>query len=227
MTDRFTVLIADFLDETSIESAILDDIARIVMAQAKDETELADHLPEADAILLFHDISILGEHEFRARAALPVRGPRRRRLQQRRPGGRDQARRDRLQRARLRHRGGRRPRDHVSAGDRAPAGPLAYGDSRRDVGLPDGRGHPRLRGKTFGVVGCGRIGTATALRAKALGLDVVFFDPYLRQGMDKALGVRRVYSARRIARAEPFRQPSLLSGCDDTTHDQCADSGAR
>ena len=54
-------------------------------------------------------------------------------------------------------------------------------------------GAPRLRGKTFGVVGCGRIGTATALRAKALGLDVVFYDPYLRQGVDKALGIRRVY----------------------------------
>jgi phosphoglycerate dehydrogenase-like enzyme len=54
-------------------------------------------------------------------------------------------------------------------------------------------GAPRLRGKTFGLVGCGRIGTAAALRAKALGLDVVFYDPYLRQGMDKALGIRRVY----------------------------------
>jgi phosphoglycerate dehydrogenase-like enzyme len=43
------------------------------------------------------------------------------------------------------------------------------------------------------VVGCGRIGTAAALRAKALGLEVVFFDPYARQGMDKALGIRRVY----------------------------------
>jgi phosphoglycerate dehydrogenase-like enzyme len=54
-------------------------------------------------------------------------------------------------------------------------------------------GTPRLRGKTFGVVGCGRIGTAAALRAKALGLDVVFYDPFLRQGMDKALGIRRVF----------------------------------
>jgi C-terminal binding protein len=44
------------------------------------------------------------------------------------------------------------------------------------------------------VVGCGRIGTAAALRAKALGLDVVFYDPYLRQGMDKALGIRRVFA---------------------------------
>ena len=54
-------------------------------------------------------------------------------------------------------------------------------------------GAPRLRGKTFGVVGCGRIGTAAALRARALGLDVVFYDPYLRQGMDKALGIRRAH----------------------------------
>ena len=64
MSDRFTVLIADFLDETSIESAILDDIARIVMARARDETELAEYLPQADAILLFHDISIVGEPSF-------------------------------------------------------------------------------------------------------------------------------------------------------------------
>ena len=72
MSDRFTVLIADFLDETSIESAILDDIARIIMARARDETELAEYLPEADAILLFHDISIVGEPSFSLRRAAGV-----------------------------------------------------------------------------------------------------------------------------------------------------------
>jgi D-3-phosphoglycerate dehydrogenase/C-terminal binding protein len=50
----------------------------------------------------------------------------------------------------------------------------------------------RLRGRTLGIVGLGRIGTATAIRAKALGLDVSFFDPYVRDGADKAIGVRRV-----------------------------------
>src|SRR5262249_56104797 len=44
-------------------------------------------------------------------------------------------------------------------------------------------GTPRLRGKTFGVIGCGRIGTATARRAQAMGLDVVFYDPFLRPRM--------------------------------------------
>jgi len=50
----------------------------------------------------------------------------------------------------------------------------------------------RLRGRTFGIVGLGRIGTATALRARALGMDVVFYDPYKPAGSEKALGIRRV-----------------------------------
>lgn len=53
---------------------------------------------------------------------------------------------------------------------------------------------PRLRGQVFGIVGCGRIGTAVALRAKAFGFDVVFYDPYVPDGLEKALGVRRAES---------------------------------
>ena len=44
----------------------------------------------------------------------------------------------------------------------------------------------------FGIIGLGRIGSATALRAKALGMDVAFYDPYKPDGYDKALGIRRV-----------------------------------
>ncbi len=50
---------------------------------------------------------------------------------------------------------------------------------------------PRLRDRGFGIVGCGRIGTATALRAKAFGFDVGFFDPHLPDGVEKALGISR------------------------------------
>jgi len=50
----------------------------------------------------------------------------------------------------------------------------------------------RLRGRVFGVIGLGRIGTAAALRAKAHGMEVVFYDPYVPDGKDKALGMRRV-----------------------------------
>ena len=50
----------------------------------------------------------------------------------------------------------------------------------------------RLRGRVFGIIGFGRIGKATALRAKALGLEVIFYDPYVPDGTDKSLGVRRI-----------------------------------
>jgi len=50
----------------------------------------------------------------------------------------------------------------------------------------------RLRGRTFGIVGLGRIGTAAALRAKAFGMEVLFYDPYKPDGWDKSLGAGRV-----------------------------------
>jgi phosphoglycerate dehydrogenase-like enzyme len=49
----------------------------------------------------------------------------------------------------------------------------------------------RLRERVFGIVGLGAIGTATALRAKAFGFRVRFYDPYLPRGARKALGVER------------------------------------
>jgi phosphoglycerate dehydrogenase-like enzyme len=49
----------------------------------------------------------------------------------------------------------------------------------------------RLSLCTFGIVGLGRIGTAAALRAKAFGMNVVFYDPNKPNGSDLALGIRR------------------------------------
>jgi C-terminal binding protein len=45
--------------------------------------------------------------------------------------------------------------------------------------------------QTFGIVGMGRIATAVALRAKAFGFRVVFYDPYLPNGVELGLGVER------------------------------------
>jgi phosphoglycerate dehydrogenase-like enzyme len=58
----------------------------------------------------------------------------------------------------------------------------------------------RLRTQVLGIVGLGRIGTATALRAKAFGFRVVFFDPYVPRGIHKAVGVERVDSLEELLR---------------------------
>jgi phosphoglycerate dehydrogenase-like enzyme len=49
----------------------------------------------------------------------------------------------------------------------------------------------RLRGREFGIIGLGRIGTATALRAKAFGMNVIAYDPYVSRGAEIALGIDR------------------------------------
>ena len=49
----------------------------------------------------------------------------------------------------------------------------------------------RMADCTFGVIGLGRIGTATARRAKAFDMDVTFYDPYQPNGVELALGIRR------------------------------------
>jgi C-terminal binding protein len=40
----------------------------------------------------------------------------------------------------------------------------------------------------------GRVGTAVALRAKAFGFNVIYYDPYLPDGVEKSLGITRLYS---------------------------------
>ena len=193
MPDRPTVLIADFLDETSIESAVLGDVAELVMAMATDESQLATHLPRADAIIVFHDLSILGEASF-------ALAPRCRGVVRAGVGYNnidlEAATRHDVVVCNVPDYGTEEVADHAIMFLLALVRKLLPSHSAIRAGTWDYRtamGAPRLRGKTFGVVGCGRIGTATALRAKAMGLDVVFYDPYLRQGMDKALGIRRVY----------------------------------
>lgn len=50
----------------------------------------------------------------------------------------------------------------------------------------------RLRNCNAGIVGFGRIGKAVALRLKAFGVNVYFYDPYEKSGIDKSLGVIEV-----------------------------------
>ncbi|XP_068070545.1 C-terminal-binding protein 2a isoform X2 [Danio rerio] len=55
-------------------------------------------------------------------------------------------------------------------------------------------GAARIRGETLGLIGFGRSGQAVAVRAKAFGFNVIFYDPYLQDGLERSLGVQRVYT---------------------------------
>ncbi|XP_047677458.1 C-terminal-binding protein 2a isoform X2 [Tachysurus fulvidraco] len=55
-------------------------------------------------------------------------------------------------------------------------------------------GAARIRGETLGLIGFGRTGQAVAVRAKAFGFNVIFYDPYLQDGLERSLGVQRVYT---------------------------------
>lgn len=72
----------------------------------------------------------------------------------------------------------------------------------------------RIQGAVFGCLGLGRIGTATALRAKAFGWRVIFYDPVLPNGIDKALQIERVRTIEEL-----FDKSSVLSvHCPATRH---------
>lgn len=69
--------------------------------------------------------------------------------------------------------------------------------------------HPlalRLSEAKLGIVGLGRIGTAMTLRCKAFGMDVTFYDPYMSNGSELALGIKRVDTLEAL-----FEQSDIIS----------------
>jgi C-terminal binding protein len=193
MSPAHTVVVADFLEDDGVEAPILRDLARVVLARAHDEAELIPHLAEADAILLFHNISRIGEDGF-------AHAPRCRCVVRAGVGYNnvdlEAARRHGVIVCNVPDYGTEEVADHAIMFLLAIARRLIPCHTAIRSGewhYQTAHGTPRLRGKTLGIVGCGRIGSATALRARALGLEVVFFDPYVEEGRDKALGIRRVY----------------------------------
>src|SRR5258706_6022169 len=65
------------------------------------------------------------------------------------------------------------------------------------------RPFPRLKGQTLGVLGFGRIGSATAAKARGLGLEVIAYDPYVPAQTIEAQGVQAV-DADRLWRTADF-----------------------
>ncbi|MEO6808932.1 MAG: C-terminal binding protein, partial [Isosphaeraceae bacterium] len=59
MPSSFHVVITDFLDDATVETPVLGEIARITLAGAHDEVGLAPHLPDADALIVYHEVPML------------------------------------------------------------------------------------------------------------------------------------------------------------------------
>lgn len=216
MSAPFTVVVSDFLEEPEVEEPILRDVARLVLARATDEQALARFAPEADAFLTFHDIGRIGEATF-------ALAPRCKGVVRAGVGYNnidlDAAARHGVVVCNVPDYGTEEVADHAILFLLAVARRLIPCHSAIRAGTwhyASAVGTPRLRGKTFGIVGCGRIGSATALRAKALGLDVVFYDPLVKHGVDKALGVRRVETLDELLAQSHF--VSLHCYLDATTH---------
>ncbi len=72
----------------------------------------------------------------------------------------------------------------------------------------------RLQGATFGILGLGRIGTAVALRAKAFGFHVLFYDPYKPNGTDRSLMIEQTRSLTELFRRSSVQRPLSLHARD-------------
>lgn len=193
---QFHVVVTDFIHPPlAHEERILGDIARLSAPFAYSEADLVGKIEDADAIMLYHFISLTRQTISRLKhCKLIVRCG---------------AGFDNVDLGAAREQG-------IVVANVPDYGTEEVADSAigmmltltRGVHLMNSRGlrgagawsyeqvvplH-RLRQQVFGIVGLGRIGIATALRARALGMRVVFFDPYVIDGRDKSIGVERMES---------------------------------
>jgi D-3-phosphoglycerate dehydrogenase/C-terminal binding protein len=194
MSNRLKVVITDLITEPlDFERQVLGDVADVIALGAMSESELVGKIEDADAIMVYHYFRFSRESIDRLQHCKAIV----------RPG----VGYDGIDIAAARDRGipvcnvPDYGTEEVADSAVAMAVTLARGShllcSRLKRGVGDwnvDQAMPirRLRGRRFGIIGCGRIGTAAAIRAKAFGFQVVFYDPYVPDGIDKALGITRV-----------------------------------
>lgn len=188
------VVVTDLIPEPlECERRVLHGHAEVVALDIRRQSELNGQLDDADAVMIYHYLRLDGEHIERLRNCKVIV----------RPG----VGYDNIDIAAARRRGipvcnvPDYGTEEVADSALAMAVSLARGNHFLNSRLRRGIGAwnadqavpiQRLRGRVFGIIGCGRIGAAAALRAKAFGFDVVIYDPPLRDGVEKSLGVRRV-----------------------------------
>jgi len=194
MSKRPRVVITDFVaGALETERRVLGEVADVIALDASSEEEIIGQIEDADAIMMYHTVSITEQTISRLKHC---------KLIVRCGVGYDNvdwrlARKHGIDVANVPDYGTEEVADSAIGMMLALTRGITLFNSR----LRDRQGewlykqaYPiwRLRGRVFGIIGLGRIGTAAALRAKALGMDVVFYDPYVPDGRDKATGVRRV-----------------------------------
>ena len=202
MAERFRVAVTDYLSEATVERSVLGPIADVAVLQARNEAEVVEKAADADALLVFHNMKLTDaafSRLARCRAVVRV------------GVGVDNvdleaAGRRGIVVCNVPDYGTEEVADHALLMLLAVARRLVPCHNGIVAGGWEPRwvfGAPRLRGRGLGIIGCGRIGTATALRARAFGLRVAFYDPYQPPGYEKGLGVERRH-----------RLEELLPRCD-------------
>ncbi|HTU19123.1 MAG TPA: C-terminal binding protein [Gemmataceae bacterium] len=192
MSNRPLVVVTDHLAEIGVERDILDTAAEVRLLQTDDERDVARAAAEADALLVFHTIKLseetiaaLGRCRGIVRAGVGYDN-----VDVQAAGQRG------IVVCNVPDYGTEEVADHALMLLLALARRLVPADRALRAGswdLTTVFGTPRLRGRSLALLGCGRIGTAMALRGKALGMRVVCYDPYKPDGLEKALGIERVY----------------------------------
>ena len=203
MSSRPLVVVTDFITEPlDYERQILGEVADVVAIDANHESELAGAVEQASALMIYHAISLTSETINRlqnckliVRCGVGI---------------------DNVDGQAARMRG-------IDLANVPDYGTEEVADSAIGLTLSLTRGlhvlnnrlqresgpwsysqvvpKHRLRKQVFAIIGLGRIGIATALRAKALGFDVRFYDPFVCEGMDKALGIQKVDSLPELAKS--------------------------
>lgn len=195
MNSRPQVVITDLLqDDLAPERAVLGELADVVALNAQCEADLRGRVEQAQALIVYHLVSVTAPLIERLEACrIIVRGG----------VGFDNvdgpaARRRGIPLANVPDYGTEEVADTALGLMLALTRGIQRADSRLHAGdewsYTVATPLVRLRGRVLGIIGLGRIGTAMALRGKALGMDVAFYDPYKPDGFEKALGVRRAES---------------------------------
>jgi C-terminal binding protein len=193
MSSRPLVVVTDAVAEPGAETKVLAGVADLKLLHTEDENVVAEGAADADVLLVFHTIKI-GERTLArlTRCKGIVRcGVGYDNVDIHAAGARG------IVVCNVPDYGAEEVADHalmllLATARRLLPAHQALRDGTWDTTLVFGA--PRLRGRTLGLIGCGRIGTAMALRGKALGMRVLVYDPYRPDGIDKALGIERVYT---------------------------------